>query len=263
MATWREQINKHDVVLPSALRGLQNGQLPAAVLVDVHDGNGVRIGRLCKVAARAWTAMVAAAKADGVILDATDTYRDLPTQKRLIAERYTDHPTPGSPSSRVCDGKRIYLRKGMATAACAGHSNHGLALALDNEFHGAGLAWLEKHAHEFGFEWEVTTENWHIHYWPGDAVPAAVLAYERKLPTSEEDDMSLRSHLARSDDKKDPRVWLVASDWASKWEVPNPTVLGALTYVNALSPPADRVLVDDQVHVWPAATLAALGGKDS
>jgi hypothetical protein len=195
VTAWTAQIDKHSVILPAGITEAMNGQIPDMLLSYVFNGRGVRKGRLNHPAARSLQAMVRQALLDGVPadqIDWTDTYRDLPTQKRLIAERYTDSPLPGSKSSRVCDGKRIYLRPGEATAACAGHSNHGYGTAIDKSGGKAWHAWLEAHAHEYGWEWELASEEWHLHYWAGDQIPPAVLNNEKahgSTPTTEEPDM--------------------------------------------------------------------------
>jgi LAS superfamily LD-carboxypeptidase LdcB len=175
MASWTQQINQHKVKIPAELDGCKNGELPPSKLVDVFNGNGKRIGRLNRPAARAWAAMVAAATADGVVLDATDTYRDRATQDRLWNERYdhTDHGKGG----RTCGGEHRFLKPGMATAACPGTSNHGWGNAVDdkNQTPKAGLTWLEANAVRFGWEWELASEVWHLHYFAGDEPPAAVI----------------------------------------------------------------------------------------
>jgi LAS superfamily LD-carboxypeptidase LdcB len=195
MAHWTEQINKHTPVkIAKELRNVPNGECPPSLLVDVFNGKGTRIGKLPRQAARSWASMRAQALIDGVPAEeitATDTYRNLSTQKRLISERYTDSPLPGSPSNRVCDGKRIYLRPGMATAACAGHSNHGGQGAVDKgngpKFH----AWLETHALSYGWEWELPSEKWHLHYFAGDDIPKAVLDHEKIQTIKEDPEMGL------------------------------------------------------------------------
>jgi hypothetical protein len=61
------------------------------------------------------------------------------------------------------------------------------------------LRWLAEHAPDYGFSWELLPEEpWHLHYCPGDKVPAAVVAYESRIgrapvvpviPDVEDDDM--------------------------------------------------------------------------
>ena len=78
-------------------------------------------------------------------------------------------------------------------AAVPGTSNHGWGLAIDVAIDADGdegfewpvksvdsktVAWLLKNADRFGFCWEVQSEPWHLTYYVGDVVPAAVLAAE-------------------------------------------------------------------------------------
>lgn len=188
MTSWRQQINTK-VTEPASIHGLPNGQFPDTALVAVRNGDGVRIGRLCPEAARAWTAMVAKARDDGVVLDATDTYRTLQVQRAIFIDRYRE--TNQGNGSRKCGGKTWWLRVGKATAACPGTSNHGWGLAIDNRFHGTGLRWLEANAKTYGWQWEVPSEDWHIHYFPGDHIPQAVLDFEAHPTPPEEDDMKM------------------------------------------------------------------------
>jgi hypothetical protein len=55
------------------------------------------------------------------------------------------------------------------------------------------LRWLIDNEHRFGFSHELQSEPWHIRYWAGDNIPAAVLEYETNRPQSpatEEEDMT-------------------------------------------------------------------------
>jgi hypothetical protein len=189
--SWKEQIGKHQVVRPAAIADAANGQLSSAVLEAVTNGKGDTVGHLEATAAKAWQAMVAAAKRDGIILDLTDSYRSLESQERLLYQRY-DHADHGR-GSLVYKNQRWYLKPGYAQVATPGTSNHGLGLAVDTKNEsGPSLEWLEAYAHEFGFEWEVRSEVWHIHYWPGDDIPQAVLQ-------SQEDDEMTPDQAAKFD----------------------------------------------------------------
>ena len=177
---------------PASIKGLPNGQFPDAALRPIRSSTGTVIVSLCPEAARAWTAMVAAAKAAGVSLGATvatNTYRPLADQQRIFKDRYRE--TDQGNGSRQCGNppKTWFLRKGMKTAACPGTSNHGRGLAVDvraADQPGPVLSWLEEHAATYGWQWEIASESWHIHYCPGDAIPAAVLAYEADHPEEDE-----------------------------------------------------------------------------
>lgn len=184
------------VRLPRDLRGVKNGTLTRAQLVDIKPN-----GQLHPLAARAWRAMRSAAKKDGVLLGHVGAYRPLAAQEALFAQRYDDKPT-GDPRkiTRTYKGKVWHLRRGMAPAGTPGTSNHGLGLAIDvavivnrktvaitadPDGKGplrSGLQWMLANADRFGFSWEVKdgpqAEAWHVRYHAGDKVPQAVLDYE-------------------------------------------------------------------------------------
>lgn len=177
MSSWRDQIQKHTVVRPAAIAHADNGRLPSSALALIYDGHGTATGELEATAARAWNAMSHAAAHDGVTLASISSYRTYDSQAALVRQRYdhTDHGRGGF----TWDGKHWYLKPGYATVAKPGTSNHGLGLAVDTNHTVRGvLGWLEAHAHEYGFEWEVTSEEWHVRYWPGDQIPQAVLDHE-------------------------------------------------------------------------------------
>lgn len=197
MVSFTKQVRP--VTEPSSIRGLPNGDYPASSLVNIHrHPDGVAVGRLCLEAARCWEAMAAHAWRDNLVIEPTspaDSFRSLDRQRRLFADRY--RRTDQGNGSRVCGGVRWFKRKGVATAACPGTSNHGKAIAVDiANCTGRRLAWLEQHAWTYGFAWELVPEEpWHIRYCTGDAIPAAVLKHENKQtqpPTSEEDDDMLK-----------------------------------------------------------------------
>lgn len=128
--------------------------------------------------------MRAAALADGIRpfkpTSRADTYRTYQEQVALFTSRYTMTPLPGRPS-KVWDGRRWWLRPGMATAAVPGTSNHGLGLAVDIwSASGERLDWLEANALTYGFSWEFTSgaEPWHIRYYRGDDIPPAVAEWK-------------------------------------------------------------------------------------
>jgi hypothetical protein len=191
MASYVDQVPKRtEIQLPSLLHGQSNGLLDPSVRQRIpserpHDPAGFE---LTVPAARAYTAMHAAARADNVIVKPTssaDTYRTLANQQRLFEARY-EVDAPGGGCKRCADGVLRCRKCGangkpVATAACPGTSNHGWGLAVDIDLRGPTdiLGWLEQHARSFGFGWEtVPEEKWHIRYFVGDAIPAAVLAFE-------------------------------------------------------------------------------------
>lgn len=167
---------------PAALRTTEwraanNGKLPRALLSTV----GAML--LLVVAARAMRAMVAAAALDGVVLRCLgggDSYRTLVQQEALFRARYATTPWVGWKQRSWWRGQWWYRRAGVATAAVPGTSNHGLGLAVDFDLTAPGdqVAWLIAHAHQFGYSGELVDEEWHWRYVAGDAVPAAVTAWE-------------------------------------------------------------------------------------
>ena len=162
------------VVLPKDLKGVEPGKLPASLLKPVPGG-----GKLHWIAACAWTAMVEKAKSEGLVLKPSssgDTYREYDLQKRGFLSRYQLAPIPGQ-STKTFEGKKWYLKKGMAMLATPGKSQHNLGLAVD--VHSASepkrINWMIKNVKEFGFSWEVVpSEPWHIRYVCGDNVPPTV-----------------------------------------------------------------------------------------
>jgi len=165
------------VTLPSDLKGVEPGKLPANLLKPIAGG-----GKLHWIAAAAWMAMVEKAKAEGIELKPTsagDTYREYELQKKGFLQRYQLEPIPGQ-STKEFEGKTWYLKKGMAMLATPGKSQHNLGLAVD--VHSAAepkrIQWLIDNVKEFGWSWEVVpSEPWHIRYVNGDKIPAAVAMY--------------------------------------------------------------------------------------
>lgn len=170
------------IKMPAVLKGQSNGELDPKILTLIEVSGHPDI-RLVGPAARSWVAMAAAAAADGIVLQSTsavDSYRPYAVQSLIFHQRYSPAPVKGYIATRTCSGTKYYQRPGTAMAACPGHSNHGIALAVDVAgATGARLKWLERNAPRFGWSWEAPSEKWHIRYVTGDAIPAAVLAYEQ------------------------------------------------------------------------------------
>ena len=111
------------VKLPADLKGVTPGKLPANLLVSIEGG-----GKLHWLAAAAYCAMDEKAKADGVELKPTsagDTYRTYESQLAGFKQRYQLEEIAGS-STRTFEGKKWYLKKGMAPLAAPGSSQHNL-----------------------------------------------------------------------------------------------------------------------------------------
>lgn len=171
------------VVLPKDLKGVEPGKLPANLLKPAVGG-----GKLHHIAAQAWAAMVAAAKAEGVELKPTsagDTYREYELQKKGFLQRYSLEDT-GTGKTKTFEGKTWYLKKGMATLATPGKSQHNLGIAVDiaNAAEPKRLNWLIANVAKFGWSWEVVPEEpWHIRYVCGDNIPEAVKAFIAANPS--------------------------------------------------------------------------------
>ena len=170
------------IVMPKDLKGVEPGKLPESLLRPIPGG-----GKLHWRAADAWNAMVAKAKADGLVLKPTssgDLYRSYESQVAGFKQRYVLEPIQGT-STKTFEGKTWYLKKGMAMLATPGKSNHNLGIAVD--VHSAGepkrLNWLIANVKDFGFSWEVVpSEPWHLRYVCGDTPPPAVVAFTSGQP---------------------------------------------------------------------------------
>jgi LAS superfamily LD-carboxypeptidase LdcB len=146
-------------------------------------------GKMHHCAARAWEAMVAKAKADGVVLKPTsagDTFRSIAQQTAGFLQRYSETDT-GTGVTRTYQGKKWFLKKGMAPLASPEDdptkcSKHMLGIAVDvANSSGDRLDWMKANIGSFGFSWEVVPqEPWHIRLVV--ATPTeAVLAYEASV----------------------------------------------------------------------------------
>jgi hypothetical protein len=170
------------IKMPADLKGVDPGKLPESLLRPIPGG-----GKLHWLAANAWNAMVAKAKADGLELKPTssgDLYRSYESQLAGFKQRYVLEPIAGT-STKSFEGKTWYLKKGMAMLATPGKSNHNLGIAVD--VHSAGepkrLNWLIANVKDFGFSWEVVpSEPWHLRYVCGDTPPPAVVAFANGQP---------------------------------------------------------------------------------
>lgn len=120
-----------------------NGQIPGDALspLKMHPGHSLRAD-----AAANYTAMVKAARKDGVSWGMTDSYRDYATQVRLAAE------------------KGLYSQGGLA--AQPGTSEHGWGLATDLDLDAEAQNWLQNNAGKYGFA-TIPREPWHWEYQGG------------------------------------------------------------------------------------------------
>lgn len=173
---------KRNVITPSALAGKSNGKLPDSILETIRTPGYPDIRLLKDTAARAWRAMAAHARRDGIVLSATslmDSYRPYSVQERIFLERYTTTYRANT-EIRRWNGKNWYKKPNVASAAVPGTSNHGKAIAIDNKNRSEeAIDWLLEHADEYGWSWEIQSENWHMRYFAGDNLPKTVLDFER------------------------------------------------------------------------------------
>ena len=128
--------------VPSDLAAYGNGRVPDAALAPVGDTGK----RMWAPAAAAMTRLIAAAKADGVNVGITETYRPYDEQVQLAA------------------AKGLYSQGGLA--AKPGTSEHGWGIAADLQLDGAAQAWMQRNAPAYGFQADVPGESWHWAYHP-------------------------------------------------------------------------------------------------
>ena len=131
---------------PADLAPYGNGRIPAAALEPIGQGGH----RLSAPAARAWRACVEAARADGINLTITDSYRTFDQQVDLVQR------------------KGLYSNGGYG--ATPGSSNHGWGVAVDADVTApATLDWMRNNAWQFGFVEAVPREPWHWEFRPNQA----------------------------------------------------------------------------------------------
>lgn len=180
------------IVMPSDMKGVENGKLPAHLLRNLK---GFPQGQLHHKAATAFNCLQLAAFFAGVELkpiSAPDCYRSFDRQFALFKSRYEPFDTGRAPAvTRTYEGKTWFLKKGVAPAGSPGSSNHGWGLAVDiANASGKRLEWMLGDQNvpfgmgspvvKFGFTWEVkdpknpNAESWHIRYVAGDVLPPAV-----------------------------------------------------------------------------------------
>ena len=122
---------------PAELAAFGNGQIPAASLQRIGEGGH----RLYGPAATSFQDLMRAARADGVTIGVTDSYRSF-DQQVDVAER-----------------KGLYKNGGLA--ATPGTSNHGWGLSVDLDLDSRAQTWMRANAGRFGFVEDVAREPWH------------------------------------------------------------------------------------------------------
>lgn len=191
------------VVLPTSLRGIENGKLPPELLAEI----GVPGALMEKTAARAFRAMLAEMRKGGFNPRQVGHYRTYQQQVNLFLSRYREtnyNEYSGFPSQHrkmwddaIKQGYRsVYWVKKQnangswpATAASPGKSNHGFGLALDlaeeydsdtapDPIRSQWVTWLVNNAWRYGISAELQSEPWHWRYVAGDKIPQAVKDFE-------------------------------------------------------------------------------------
>lgn len=148
-----------------------NGTLTSSELAGVYAGHRLRAD-----AAQSWLRLC---NYFGRPIKLTDSYRPLALQEKIFFERYAPLKTGGGfyGDVKYYRGVRYVRRKGVATAAVPGTSNHGTGLAVDvgdgvNKGSGEVWDWLNRFAGMFGWfnpAWAKTKnyyEPWHWEYNP-------------------------------------------------------------------------------------------------
>ncbi len=128
--------------VPVELARHGNGRIPSDALSSI----GVSGHKLWDPAATAFTAMRAEAKAAGVTIGVTDSYRSYEGQVD-VARR-----------------KGLYSEGGLA--AKPGTSDHGWGRSLDLDLDSKAQSWMRTNAGRFGYVEDVPREPWHWTFTP-------------------------------------------------------------------------------------------------
>lgn len=128
---------------PADLRAYGNGKIPSGALSEIGDGSH----RMWAPAATSFKRLITDARASGIDIGVTDSYRSYEQQVDL-AER-----------------KGLYSQGGLA--ATPGTSNHGWGLSLDLDLDSEALAWMRANGKQYGFVEDVPREPWHWTYRAG------------------------------------------------------------------------------------------------
>lgn len=226
-----QNLPKKKIVKPKSLRGYDNGQIPAALLVECGFGPNYK---MVEPAARAMKALIKlyATHPDNIEISTTGCYRSYNAQVKLFLERFTLEKTNGG-ILKEFNGKNYYLKNGVAQAATPGRSNHGWGLASD-----LAVKHKDKHipvtqtlvqlliaqAADFGFCAELDNKPWHWVYFAGNKVPPAVIKVEKgekRFLTWEELAIKNEEKQAAANTKKtfaDKRYTIPFEDWKIvKW----------------------------------------------
>jgi D-alanyl-D-alanine carboxypeptidase len=128
--------------IPTELAAYGNGKIPSNALEKV----GSTGHKLWAPAAESLTRMMADAKAQGVTIGITDSYRSYAEQVD-VARR-----------------KGLYSQGGLA--AKPGTSEHGWGMAADLDLNAKALNWMRANGEKYGFVENTPRESWHWAYKP-------------------------------------------------------------------------------------------------
>jgi zinc D-Ala-D-Ala carboxypeptidase len=128
--------------IPTELVGYGNGKIPANALEKVGDTNH----KLWAPAAESLNKMITDAKAQGVKIGITDSYRSY-TEQVDVARR-----------------KGLYSQGGLA--AKPGTSEHGWGMATDLDLNNKAQAWMRANGEKYGFVENTPREPWHWAFKP-------------------------------------------------------------------------------------------------
>ncbi|MEU4216508.1 M15 family metallopeptidase [Actinoplanes sp. NPDC026623] len=128
--------------IPNELAGYGNGKIPASALEKVGDTGH----KLWAPAAESLTRMISDAKAQGVKIGITDSYRSYDEQVD-VARR-----------------KGLYSQGGLA--AKPGTSEHGWGMATDLDLNNKAQAWMRANGEKYGFVENTPREPWHWAFKP-------------------------------------------------------------------------------------------------
>lgn len=178
------------VKLPSDLKKVENGKLPADLLRPIKPS-----GRMHHKAAIGWSVLQDLAASERLNLVHVGDYRPYEQQLSLFMQRMKDYPNAKTheQTTRKFDGKTWYLHVGAPVATPA-TSNHGWGLAIDAALRlksgeivsittkpkaaaRSGLDFLLEWAEPCGFSWELQSEPWHIRWVVGDDLPPLVIQH--------------------------------------------------------------------------------------
>lgn len=169
------------LVLPSELKNVKNGEVPAHLLRKNSIG-----GTMYHWATFAFDIMAHEAKKAGIEFQNIGDFRPYAGQLAMFRDRYSDKPTGRVPEvTRKFEGKTWYLKKGKAPSGTPGTSNHGMGLAIDLALKGGkslggnakAMAWMCENAPKYGFYLQGSDpkspefEAWHWQYAVGDNLP--------------------------------------------------------------------------------------------